>query len=150
MTDKDKNKSKHRIRHGILYYIKRHGEIHPAQRKRIALSKELDRIRELMIEQTPDMNIKKELLINDAVFCQGILDLAILYISKAGMFEERALKRGVLDLQPILKSLGQFMNIKRMNLLAVGLRSDDGKALDVQAYIKAFDEKAKRGRPPKK
>ena len=145
-----KDKSKHRVKHGILYYIKRGGEIHPAQRKRIALSKELDRIRDLMIAETPDMNIKKEMLIHDAVFCQGVMDLAILYISKVGIFEERALNKGVLELQPIIKHLGQFMNIKRMNLLAVGLGSKGDEALDVQKYIKAFDEKKKRGRGPKK
>lgn len=145
-----KKVNKQGIKHGILYYIKRHGEIHPAQRKRIALSKELDKIRDLMIAQTPDMNIKKEMLLNDAVFCQGILDLAILYISKVGMFEQKALGRGVLELQPIIKHLGQFMNIKRMNLMAVGLGKGTDEILDVQAYIKSFDEKKKKGRGPKK
>lgn len=132
---KDKDKSKHRIKHGILYYIKTGGEIHPTQRKRILLSAELDRIRKLLIAQTPDMNVKKELLINDAVFCQGVMDLALLYINKVGIFEERPLSRGVLELQPIIKHLGQFMNIKRMNLLAIGLDSSDDKALDLQVYI---------------
>jgi len=130
-----KKKSKHRIKHGILYYIKTGGEIHPTQRKRILLSKELDRIRGLLIAQTPDMNIKKGMLINDAVFCQGVMDLALLYINKGGIFEERALSKGQLELQPIIKHLGQFMNIKRMNLLAVGLGSKADDTLDVQKYI---------------
>lgn len=131
-----------KIKHGVIHYISS-GEIHPSIRKRESLSKELDRIKSLAIEQTPDMNIKKELLINDAIFCQGIIDLALLYINKAGLFEARALKRDQLELQPIIKSLAQFMNTKRLNLLAVNLTSKADEALDVQAYIKQFDKKKK-------
>jgi len=140
MKDDDSHKDQHKIKHGIIHYIQTSGKIHPTQRKRIMLSKELDRLRDLLIAQTPDMNTKKEMLINDAVFCQGVMDLALLYINKVGLFEERQLNRSVLELQPIIKHLGQFMNIKRMNLLAVGLGSDADKALDVQAVIKQFDE----------
>ena len=135
-----KGDSKHKIKHGILYFIKTGGEIHPTQRKRVLLARELDRLRDLLIEQTPDMKVKKEMLINDAVFCQGVMDLALLYINKVGIFEDRALNRSVLELQPIIKCLGQFMNIKRMNLLAVGLKSGDDEALDAQAFIKEFDK----------
>ena len=129
-----------KVKHGILHYISS-GEIHPSIRKRESLSRELDRIKGLAIEQTPDMNIKKELLINDAIFCQGIIDLALLYINKAGLFEQRALKRDKLELQPIIKCLAQFMNTKRLNLLAVNLTSKADETLDVQAYIKQFDKK---------
>ena len=132
-----------KVKHGIIHYISS-GEIHPSIRKRESLSRELDRIKSLAIEQTPDMNIKKELLINDAIFCQGIIDLALLYINKAGLFEERALKRGGLELQPIIKSLAQFMNTKRLNLLAVNLTSKADETLDVQTYIKQFDKEKKR------
>ena len=134
------HKDKHRIRHGIIRYIQT-GEFHPTQRKRVMLAKELDRIRELMIAQTPDMNIKKEVLLNDALRCQGICDLALLYINKVGIFEEKALKRGQLELQPIIKSLTSFMNTKRLNLLSVGLGSKADDVLDVQRYIEQFDEK---------
>jgi len=135
------HKGQHKIKHGILYYIKTGGEIHPTQRKRIMLSKELDRLRELLIAETPNMSVKKEMLINDAIFCQGVMDLALLYINRHGIFEEKPLNRGALELQSIIKHLGQFMNIKRMNLLAVGLSSKADDTLDVQAYIKQFDEK---------
>lgn len=114
--------TKHPIKHGILSYIQT-GEFHPTQRKRKLLSLELERLRKLTIEQTEDMSIKKELLINDAIFCQGIMDLAMLYINKAGLFEEKALKRGQLEMQPIIRDLGRFMNTKRQNLMAVGLSS---------------------------
>lgn len=145
-TDKGKKKRAvvHRpAKHGILTFIQT-GDFHPKQRKRIMLSKELERLRKLAIDQTPDMNIKKEMLINDAIFCQGIMDLAMLYINKAGLFEEQALKQGRLEMQSIIRDLGRFMNTKRQNLMAVGLGSKADEALDVQTYIKQFDEKEKK------
>jgi len=144
-TDKGKKKKAvvHRpAKHGILTFIQT-GEFHPKQRKRIMLSKELERLRKLAIEQTADMSIKKEMLINDAIFCQGIMDLAMLYINKAGLFEEQALKQGRLEMQSIIRDLGRFMNTKRQNLMAVGLDLNADEALDVQAYIKQFDKDKK-------
>ena len=136
-------KYKHGVKHGVIRFIAS-GEIHPSIAKLYNVSKELDRIKKLMIEQTPDMSTKKELLINDAVFCQGIMDLAMLYINKAGLFEEKALKRGSLVMQPIISQLGRFMNTKRQNLMAVGLGSGADETLDVQGYIEQFDKAKKK------
>jgi len=138
-----------RVSHGILHYIET-GKFHPTQKKRKLLSKELERLRDLAKAQTPDMNVKKEMLINDAIFCQGIMDLAMMYINKAGLFKQKDLERGQLEMHPTLMQVSRFMSVKRMNLMAVGLSSSTDETQDVQAYIKAFDEKAKKGRPPKK
>lgn len=138
---------KHRQpKHGILYFIQK-GEFHPAQKSRIKLARELERLRKLAIEQTADMSIKKEMLINDAIFCQGIMDLAMLYINKAGLFEEKALERGSLVMQPIISELGRFMNTKRQNLMAVGLSSMVDNVMTPLQIAEAFDKekKAKKG-----
>lgn len=137
------------IKHGILSYIQT-GEFHPTQRKRIMLSKELERLKDLAKAQTSEMNVKKEMLINDAIFCQGIMDLAMLYINKAGLFEEGALKRGVLDMQPIIKQLAVFMNTKRLNLIAVGLTSGIDDVLTPLQISEAFDKKKEAEEKAKK
>lgn len=140
---KKADKSRFLIRHGILAYIKT-GEFHPTQRKRRMLAKDLEAMKKVAVSQTSNMSIKKEMLINDAIFCQGIMDLAMLYINKVGLFEEEALKKGSLVMQPIISELGRFMNTKRQNLMAVGLDLNADEALDVQAYIKEFDEDKKK------
>jgi len=111
-----------RVAHGILHYIET-GKFHPTQKKRKQLSEELERLKRLAIEQTPDMNVKKEMLINDAIFCQGIMDLAVMYINKAGLFKEADLKRGHLEMHSVLMQVSRFMSVKRMNLQAIGLAS---------------------------
>lgn len=130
---------KHNVKHGVILF-KQSGKVHPSIAKLYNVSKQLEEIKKQMIIETPDHNIKKELLINDAVLCQGIIDLTNIYINKVGIFQEKPLERGVLELQPIIKSLASFMNTKRLNLMAVGLGSKADDALDVQKYIEKFDK----------
>jgi hypothetical protein len=141
---KTKGKRGKAIKHGILAYIQT-GEFHPTQRKRRLLSKELEEMKNVLKSQTPNQSMAKEMLIADAVFCQGIMDLAMLYINKVGLFEEGALKRGKLELQPIIKNLASFMNTKRLNLMAVGLESGADDVLTPLQIAARYDEdKAKK------
>lgn len=136
------------IKHGIIYFVKK-GEFHPLASHRRALRKDLESLKQRAIAETSNMSIKKEMLINDAIFCQGIMDLAMLYISKVGLFEEGGLKKGRLDMQPIIRDLGRFMNTKRQNLIAVGLDPGGDGILTPLQIAQRFDEEKKKSKKVK-
>jgi len=129
-----------KITHGIYHFLKT-GEFHPSIRSRARLKKELEKLGEDLRQNIPDLNVQKEILLNESLFCIGVLWLARLYIGKVGIFKEEELKKGVLDLQPYLgKQMISFLNTVRQNLLALGLESKEADKV-LAPYEIAEEEK---------
>lgn len=138
-------KSGSRYRHGGYVYLTT-GEV-PEHRQYI--KKYLTAIREGLIRDIgpgeKDLTTAQLILIDRLISFLGIIRL----------IEEKAKEEGVFkgsDLTPSLKqSYISYNNTVRLTLEKLGIdKRQSDETLDVQDYIKAFDEKKKRGRGPKK
>lgn len=134
-------KSGTRYRHGGYAYLTT-GEI-PEHRQYI--QKYLTAIREGLIKDIgpteKDLTIAQLILIDRLVSLLGVIRL----------IEEKAKEDGIFKGQELTPSLKQsyiaYNNTVRLTLEKLGINTKRGdEALDVQGYIKAFDEKKKKGK----
>jgi len=103
------------------------------------LNKELEGIRESLEKLTPQLNVKKQLLISQIVRTEGQIRLIEMYLRKAGILRPDKLRRGILDLQPSLaNSYLAFLNVQRHAIMALGL--DNDKASEILAPYEIVEE----------
>lgn len=105
------------------------------------LKAELKALRAELEAITPDLNVKKGLLIEQVVKSRGFMRLFEMYLNDAGILNPR-LRGGTVDFQPGFRTYLSFAIQQHKMLLALGLDSrqaDD--VLDVQGFIKEFDKK---------
>lgn len=132
MKDKAKEKrdSKGRFVEGNVA-ARKHGAYSLARTKNVpsirgvkALARYLDRIKSELEGTTQDINVKKELLINQIVRTEEKMRLMDMWIKRTSLLRPDKARRGLLDLQPCLYSYLAFMNTQRQALMALGLNKE--------------------------
>ena len=137
------------IKHG-LFTFKITGKI-PSVRGAKALMYELTKIRSELEAITPAMNIKKSLLIEQIVKARGFMRLFEMYCKKNGIVNPRLEKGKVIDFQPGFKTYMSFANQQHKAIVALGLSTEQADdVLNVQDYIKQFDEQEAKKKEEKK
>jgi len=133
------------LKHGA-YSLARAKKV-PSFRGVRALVRHLDQVKVNLEKATPELNVKKEILIGQVVKTEEKLCLMDMWIRKTGILRPDRARRGLLELQPCLAySYLGFMNSQRLALMALGLDTEEAeKVLTPIEYIKKFDKaKAKK------
>jgi len=108
------------LKHGIYSLDKI-----PSIRGARALSKHLDWIKVELENAIPDMDVRKELLINQVVKLEQKICLADMWMRKAGIIRRDKLKEGYLEMHPILAaSYVALMNSQRLALRDLGIEGE--------------------------
>ena len=110
------------LKHGAFSF-KLTGNV-PSVRGARALMHELNRIKEELEAITPDMNIKKSLLIEQAIKARGFMRLFEMYVKQAGLLNPRLYTRKVIDFQPGFKTYLSMASLQQKILMALGLDTE--------------------------
>jgi len=134
------------LKHGA-YSLARTKNV-PSIRGVRALARHLDQVKVQLETATPDLNVKKELLIGQIIKTEEKLCFIDMWLRKVGIIRADRIKRGLLELQPVLAhSYLGFLNTQRQALMALGIDSKDAeRALfpyEIEAEAQA-KEKAKK------
>lgn len=89
-----------------------------------ALRRELTKIRSELESMTPDLNVKKQLLIDQVISTAGFMRLFEAYVRRAGIAREDALKRRLVDFQPGFSFYLQMMNRQASAIQLLGLERE--------------------------
>jgi len=136
------------LKHGT-YSLARVRNI-PSVRGVRALAKHLDRVKIELEKATPDLNVKKEILISQVVKTEEKICLMDMWLRKVGMIKADKVRRGLLELQPCLLSYLGFMNTQRLALMALGFRDQQtADILRVQDLVDEVDKDEKKRRQQK-
>lgn len=113
------------LRHGI-HSMKNVPSVKGAR----ALTKYLNEVKASLELATPELNVKKAILINQVLKCEEKLNLIDMWVRKTGILRPDRAKKGLLDLQPALTNcyLG-FMKAQRQALLALGIDSRESEKI---------------------
>lgn len=140
MSKNDKNKKKTKAKHGIYFWLKM-GRVNPSVRGYKKLQRYLeDMERDLIdLQGGPEkLTAAKEILIKATIEAYGVLLLASMYCKRDGILRPDLLKKGIVELQPVLgKQFLSFLNVLRQNLVVLGINKEQGDGiLDLQSYVK--------------
>ena len=139
MSKIKKSGSQGKITHGAYSWLQT-GRINPSIRGYKKLQRYLEDIERSLIDDLggPEKLIAaKEILIKATIETYGVLFLASMYCKREGILRPDKMKRGIIELQPVLgHQFIAFMNTIRQNLLALGIdqRKAD-EALDLGKYV---------------
>lgn len=123
------------VKHGITHYLK-HGKFHPSIRSRRILTRTLDVLRDDLRAEIPDISVGKEVILNETMRCLAVIWLTSLYVGKHGLFREDELKRGVLQLHPVMeRALVSYEALICKNLERLGLDGRKADTLDPHKYM---------------
>jgi len=140
-----------KTKHGIYTWVK-HGQL-PSIRGKKKVQKMLEELEKGLIADyggPENISTSQEILIRSTVKALGVPFLIELFINKYGPVIQ---KGKALELHPILgRNYLSFLNTIRQNLLSLKeLRKEKADdSLDVQAYIKQFDEQEAKKKEKKK
>jgi len=136
-----------KVKHGGYLWLKEK-RIHPSIRGHEKLQKYLNNLEKDLINDLggpEQLTAAKEIMIKTVVEAYGFVLLSSMYCKKEGILRPDLLKRGIVELQPVLgKQFLAFMNSCRQSLVALGLERKAEEVIDIQTYIKQFDEKKER------
>jgi len=140
MSKNDKNKKKTKAKHGIYFWLKM-GRVNPSIRGYKKLQRYLeDMERDLIdLQGGPEkLTAAKEILIKATIEAYGVLLLASIYCKRDGILRPDLLKKGIVELQPVLgRQFLAFLNTLRQNLLALGLdKKEADEVFDLQEYAR--------------
>ena len=122
----------------------------PSVRGVRALAKHLDRVKIELEKATPDLNVKKEILISQVVKTEEKLCLMDMWLRKTGMIKADKARKGLLELQPCLLSYLGFLNSQRLALTALGLGDrQTADILRIQDLVDEVDKDEKKRRQQK-
>lgn len=142
------------IKHGLTPWIKQ-GQL-PSGRGMAKIKKHLADIQDRLIDSlggVKEITPQQEILAHSTIKGLGVMLLVELYINKEGPIRKDLLRRGIVELQPVLgKSYVAFLNSIRQNLLALGLDRKQAETILTPFEIaeKIDEEKARErkiGRP---
>lgn len=147
---KDKDSKTGRFKKGNIAALK-HGAYSLARTKNVpsirgvrALAMHLDQVKVKLERATPDLNIKKDLLIGQVVKTEEKLCLIDMWVRKIGVLRPDRRRHGLLELQPALAhSYLAFMNSQRLALMALGIRSAEADRVLFPYELEAKAEKEK-------
>lgn len=148
MSKNDKNKKKTKAKHGIYFWLKT-GRVNPSIRGYKKLQRYLeDMERDLIdLQGGPEkLTAAKEILIKATIEAYGVFLLASMYCKREGILRPDLLKKGIIELQPVLgRQFLAFLNTLRQNLLALGLdKRQADEALTPWELAKKVDEEERR------
>lgn len=136
------------VKTGVYSWLKT-GRINPSIRGYKKLQKYLQDIEHDLVEMQGGpgkLTAAKEILIKSVVEAYGVLFLSSMYVKKHGILRPDMMKKGVIELQPVLgKQFIAFMNTIRQGLLALGLDGPEAdKMLDIKDYLELKVEKPEK------
>ena len=152
MSNIKKSGSKGKATHGVYSWLQT-GRINPSIRGYKKLQKYLEGMEKGLIDDSgglENMTAAKEILIKATIEAYGVLFLASIYCKREGILRPDKMKRGIIELQPVLgHQFIAFMNTIRQNLLALGIdqRKAD-EALDLGKYVQERYGNGKEKRSP--
>lgn len=111
-----------------------------------ALNRYLDQVKVELEKATPDLNVKKGLLIDQVIRCHEKVCLIDMWIRKIGILRPDKARRKVLELHPVLAhSYISFLNTQRLALLSLGIDGDNAdKILTPIELAKKVDEEKRQ------
>ena len=139
MSNNGKNRKELKAKHGIYSWIKT-GRINPSIRGYKKLQQYLKDMESSLIDLQggpEELTASKEILIKATIEAYGVLLLASIYCKREGILRPDLLKKGIVELQPVLgRQFLAFLNTLRQNLVVLGLdskKTDD--ILDLNKYV---------------
>jgi hypothetical protein len=133
------------VKHGVFRLLK-HGQM-PSGRGLVKVKRYAETIEDRIIESkggVKRITPLQELLIHSTVRAFKASVLIDIYINKEGPVVKHLLKRGIVELQPCLKSYATFLNVVRQNAIALGLEGREAeKVFTLPEYVKAHDMRQK-------
>lgn len=115
----------------------------PSVRGARVLKRELTRIRKELEEITPDLNIKKRLLIDQIVSATGFMKLFEMYVRKVGIPRPDQWKKRIFDVQPAFSFYLSMMNRQLQAIQALGVNKEKAEEILAPYEIVAREKKAK-------
>jgi len=145
MSKTEHKTKKKKIKHGVHTWLKE-GRINPSVRGYRKLQKYLQGMEGALIDMQggcENLTPAKEILIKGTIEAYGVILLASVYCKREGILRPDLLKKGVVELQPVMgKQFLSFLNTLRQNLLALGLDSKKAdKVLTPWELAKKVEEK---------
>ena len=150
MSKKTQIEKKKKATHGIYSWLKT-GRINPSIRGYKKLQRYLKDMEKDLIDMqggSGKLTAAKEILIKATIEAYGVLFLASIYCKREGLLRPDLLKRGIVELQPVLgRQFLSFLNVLRQNLVVLGLDSKKAdETLDFQKYIELKDKEKEKNR----
>lgn len=115
----------------------------PSLRGARKLRDELTRVRRELEKNCPEMNVKKELLIDQVISATGFLKLFEGYVRKTGMIDPNAWKKAALNWQPGFSIYLSMMRQQQSALLSLGLDSEKAEEVLAPYQIIEADKEEK-------
>ena len=140
MSKNDKNKKKTKAKHGIYFWLKT-GRVNPSVRDYKKLQRYLEDMERDLIDLqggSEKLTAAKEILIKATIEAYGVLLLASMYCKRDGILRPDLLKKGIVELQPVLgKQFLSFLNVLRQNLVVLGINKEQtDEVFDLQEYAR--------------
>jgi len=127
------------VRHGAHSFLKT-GKVPPVRGAR-KLRKELSRLRKELEEITPDLNVKKRLVVNQVVSAAGFMGLVEIYVRKVGLPRADLWRKRIFDVQPAFSFYLSMMNRQLSALQLLGLdRKEAEELINLGKYIELKDK----------
>jgi len=136
------NKNQLAIQHG-LWVMKRTGKFPAYIRGARILKRELQEMRKELEAITPDLNVKKQLLINQICSASGFMGLVELYVKKVGLPRADQWRRKVFDVQPAFQFYLSMARLQIQCIQVLGLDLEQAEAILTPYQIVEKEEKKK-------
>jgi hypothetical protein len=113
----------------------------PSVRGARVLKRVLTRIRKELEDMTPDLNVKKRLLIDQIVSATGFMKLFEMYVRKVGIPRPDQWKKRIFDVQPAFSFYLSLMNRQLQAVQALGVNKE--KADEILAPYEIVEREKK-------
>lgn len=132
------------LTHGATYFL-RTGRL-PSVRGRRLLARYLAAFeKDMRASLGGDLTPQKEAMMRQVLRCENVLRLIELYLLRASPMNPYKLRKGKLELQPVLeRSYGHYLNVQRQALLALGLDRVPEPEPTLADIIREHDEEKAR------
>ena len=133
-------------KHGVLAILEK-GEL-PSTEEKDTIQKHLDDLKVSLEQQVPERNAKAMLLIRQVVRFEAVIVHLELYLGKVGSLVDRnrLLKRNVVEVQPCLRELLQYLREQRHALTALEIHGDGQKLKTPMEVVTEIEKKRKSER----
>lgn len=131
------------LKHGAYRVQSRKETKKPSIRGARALRRYLERLQAELETKTPQLNAKKQILINQIIACEEKRQLMDMWLRKIGLLIPEKLCKQRLELQPCLSFYISIMNTQRQAILALGLDFDQARRLLSPLEIVQSEEQKK-------
>lgn len=121
------------------------GEL-PSTEEKESIQKHLDDLKMSLEQQVPERNAKAMLLIRQVVRFEAVIVHLELYLGKIGSLVDsnRLLKRSIVEVQPCLRELLQYLREQRHALTALDIHGDGLKLKTPMEVVAEIKEKRER------